>query len=402
MERTDRIREHALASILVRTAARDPDRVAIIYEGRSTTYRDLDQTVNRVAHALADRGVGRSDRIAMLAHNCQEFVELHFALAKLGAISVPINFMLTADEVAFILGHCSAKGIVVERSLLPVAARAVEVAGIAGSRSVLAVIDDGVGSVAPEWERFAVWRDHPNDRAPDVVVADDEPIQLMYTSGTESRPKGVTLTSRSLLWQYAAMIIDAGMSRDDIEVHALPFYHCAQLHCFLSPDIYLGATSIVLGGPDPALILATIEEHRANKLFCPPTVWISLLRHPDFDKRDLSSLAKGYYGAAPMPLEVHRELARRLPNVGLWNLYGQTEMSPLATLLRPNEQLSHPGSAGRAALNVVTQVVDDDDRPVPSGTVGEIVHRSPHAMLGYWDDPDKTADAFRNGLVPQR
>ena len=134
-----------------------------------------------------------------------------------------------------------------------------------------------------------------------------------------------------------------------------------------------------------------------TKLFCPPTVWIGLLRHPDFDRRDLSSLTKGYYGASIMPVEVLKELLQRLPGVSLFNFYGQTEMAPLATLLPPEEQVRKAGSAGRAALNVETRVVDDDDEPVAPGTIGEIVHRSPHAMLGYWNDPEKTAEAFRNG-----
>ncbi len=205
------------------------------------------------------------------------------------------------------------------------------------------------------------------------------------------------MTSRSLLAQYTTCAVDGEMTGDDVEVHSLPLYHCAQLHCFLTPDVWLGARSIVLGAPDPAQILATVERERATKLFCPPTVWIALLRHPDLDQRDLSSLRKGYYGAAIMPTEVLRELSRRLPQVRLFNFYGQTEMAPLATILRPEEQLTKPGSAGRAGLNVETAVVDDADQPVPPGTVGEIVHRSPHAMLGYWNDPDKTAEAFRNG-----
>src|SRR5207253_2731811 len=164
-----------------------------------------------------------------------------------------------------------------------------------------------------------------------------------------------------------------------------------------SVDVYLGATSIILRGPDPAALLATIEEESVTKLFCPPTVWISLLRHPDFDTRDLSSLRKGYYGASPMPVEVLRELRRRLPDVRFWNFYGQTEMAPLATILRPHEQVQHAGSAGRAALNVETRVVDDEDNELPPGEVGEIVHRSPQATLGYYLDEEKTAQSFRNG-----
>jgi fatty-acyl-CoA synthase len=174
-------------------------------------------------------------------------------------------------------------------------------------------------------------------------------------------------------------------------------YHCAQLDCFFSVDVYLGATSVILPGPDPALLLETIEREKATKLFCPPTVWISLLRHPDFDRRDLSSLRKGYYGASAMPVEVLRELLRRLPDVRLWNFYGQTEMAPLATILRPDEQLERAGSAGRAAINVETMLVDDDGRPVRAGEVGEIVHRSPHAALGYYNDEAKTEEAFRGG-----
>ena len=230
-----------------------------------------------------------------------------------------------------------------------------------------------------------------------MLVGDDDPVRLMYTSGTESRPKGVLLTSRALMWQYVSCVVDAAFDVADVELHSLPLYHCAQLDVFLGPNIYLGGTNIVLPAPDPGTLLRVVEREQVTKLFCPPTVWIGLLRHPDFDSTDLSSLRKGYYGASPMPVEVLRELQRRLPHVRLWNLYGQTEMSPLATMLPPEEQLSHAGSAGRAVLNVETRVVDDDDVPVAVGEVGEIVHRSPHATLGYYRDPDKTAEAFRSG-----
>jgi fatty-acyl-CoA synthase len=187
------------------------------------------------------------------------------------------------------------------------------------------------------------------------------------------------------------------MSADDVELHTMPLYHCAQLDCFLGVDVYLGATSIILPAPDPGTILRAIAEHRVTKFFAPPTIWIALLRHPDFDTTDLSSLRKGYYGASPMPVAVLREMRERLPDVDLWNFYGQTEMAPLATILGPTEQLEYAGSAGRAALNVETRIVDDEDQPVPAGTVGEIVHRSPHATLGYYRDPEKTVDAFRGG-----
>ena len=229
-------------------------------------------------------------------------------------------------------------------------------------------------------------------------VADDDPVRMMFTSGTESRPKGALLSSRSLLWQYVSCAIDGGMSADDVELHTLPLYHCAQLDCFLGTDVYLGATSIILPGPDPAAVLRAIEAAAGDEVLRAADGVDRAAAGPDFDATDLSSLRKGYYGASPMPVEMLEEIQQRLPDVDLWNFYGQTEMAPLATILGPDEQLAYAGSAGRAALNVETRIVDDDGpSDVPAGTVGEIVHRSPHATLGYYRDEAKTAEAFRDG-----
>lgn len=388
-------RRHPLGDVLRRTAVRFPTRRAIVWREQEETYQEFNAAVNRAASSLSERGVAKGDRIVLLSHNCREFVLLYFALAKLGAISVPINFMLNAEDAAFILGHSGATGLVVEDSLAPLAIDAVQRAGI--QDGVRGVIELGGGPLPSGWEGVNAWVTDGQDQEPDVLVADDDPLQLMYTSGTESRPKGVTLTSRSLIAQYVTAIVDGGMTEDDIEIHALPFYHCAQLHCFFTPDMYLGATSIILPRPDPTAMLEAIERYRVTKLFCPPTVWISLLRSLDLGRRDLGSLKKGYYGASPMPVEVLKEISERLPDVKLWNFYGQTEMAPVATILKPHEQVAKLGSAGKSGINVETSVVDDDDQPLPPGEVGEIVHRSPHAMLGYWNDPEKTAEVFRNG-----
>jgi fatty-acyl-CoA synthase len=385
-------RRHAIGDLPRRTAARYPDKPGIITEDRRLTFGEFDRAVNRCANALAGRGLAKGDRLALLSHNCWQYAVLAFATARLGVVLVPINFMLGAAEIAFILRHSSATAMVTEGALGATAEKAIESAGTPCS------VRGWIGAAVPDgWEDVDTWIDGGADSPIETLVADDDPVRLMYTSGTESRPKGVLLSSRSLISQYVSCAIDGGMSVEDVEVHALPMYHCAQLDCFLSVDVYLGATSVIVPGPDPATLLATIEREKITKLFCPPTVWISLLRHPDFDTRDLSSLRKGYYGASPMPVEVLRELQQRLPDVRLWNFYGQTEMAPVATILQPHEQLSHAGSAGRTALNVETIVVDDEDNELPPGSVGEIVHRSPHATLGYHDDEDKTADAFRNG-----
>ncbi|CAJ1582427.1 acyl-CoA synthetase [[Mycobacterium] wendilense] len=390
---TDRARQHAVGDIPRRTAARYAHKTAIIDGATTLTFAEFDQAVNRVANALLERGLRKGDRCAILSRNRWEYAVLSFATARIGVILVPINFMLNAEEVAYILEHSGAATVVAEAGLAETADGAIALQ----SGDVRRIMLDG-NDGHRDWEPFAELLSAPDTAPPFVSISDDDPVRLMYTSGTESRPKGALLSSRALMWEYVSCAIDGGMSHDDVELHALPLYHCAQLDCFLGPDIYLGATSIITAGPDPETVLALIEKHGVTKFFAPPTVWISLLRSPAFDTTDLSTLAKGYYGASAMPVEVLREIAERLPNVRLWNFYGQTEMSPVATILAPHEQLTHAGSAGRPVLNVETFVVDEHGEPLPAGEVGEIVHRSPHATLGYYNDPEKTAEAFAGGF----
>lgn len=391
----DTARQQALGDLPRRTARRTPDKLALVDGETRLSFAELDAVVDRTAAALQAQGLAKGDRLALLCHNSWQFAVLNFAAARAGVVLVPINFMLGAEEIAFILDHSGARTFVVEDALVPVAIDALAAAE-AGTVETRAVVRLHGGEVPDGWSDLQEWLDHDGAPTP-TLVGDDDPVRMMFTSGTESRPKGALLSSRSLIWQYVSCIIDGNMQPDDVELHTLPLYHCAQLDCFLGVDVYLGATSIILPGPDPAAILAAIAEHRVTKFFAPPTVWIGLLRHPDFDSADLSSLRKGYYGASPMPVEVLREIQSRLPDVDLWNFYGQTEMAPLATILGPAEQLEYAGSAGRAALNVETRIVDDQDQPVPAGTIGEIVHRSPHATLGYYRDEAKTAEAFREG-----
>lgn len=387
------VRSHALGDIPRRSARRHPDKAAIIDGDIGLTFAEFDELVDRAAAALRDKGFAPGDRIALLARNCWQYAVLAFATARAAVVLVPINFMLTADEIAFILDHSHVRGLIVDHDLVSTAAQAMARGGAVTTKVVLTT---GSQRAPAGWDDFALWLTTTTE-APEPEIHDDQVLRLMYTSGTESRPKAVMHSSRSLMANYVSSIVAGSMATDDVEIHSMPLYHCAQLDNFLATDIYLGATSIILPRPDPEMVLRAIEAHRATNYFAPPTVWIALLRSPVFDEVDLSSLRKGYYGASAMPTEVLLEIQERLPNLALWNFYGQTEMAPLASAMGPEDQRDHAGAAGRPAVNVETAIIDDSDHPVPRGTVGEIAHRGPHLMLGYLDDPLRTAEAFRGG-----
>ncbi|MGV3489389.1 MAG: acyl-CoA synthetase [Tuberibacillus sp.] len=389
-----RVRRNTLGDLLYRTRERYPDKQAIKYLDRQLTYTQLDDLVNQTAHAFVTNGMKQGDMVAVMSKNSLDFVVVNFALARIGAVMIPLNYMLTVEDLRYIINHAGVVGLMASEEYGPVLDEAASEANI---RHRYILDREEAIETKSGWSLLSQARKGEPIDFVDADIDDDDLAHVLYTSGTESRPKGVMLTHKSLISEYVSCIVDGHMAAGDILVHALPLYHSAQLHVFLGPSIYVGASGIILGAASPEMILKTIEEEKATQLFAPPTVWIALLRHPDFDRRDLSSLEKCYYGAAIMPREILKELAERLPNAKFWNFYGQTEVAPLATALQPDDQLRKLGSAGVATLNVQTRIVDDNGNEVARGEIGEIVHRTPHAMKGYLHDPEKTAEAFRDG-----
>jgi fatty-acyl-CoA synthase len=388
------LRRQTLGDLLHRSAMRTPRKLAIACGETCWSYAEFDRMCDRVAAGLAGRGIGKGDRVAILARNSHAFAALRFALARLGAVLVPINFMLKADEAAYILRHAGARMLATDSGLAELARAAA--AQDTAVRELVWLPSEEPGTPAEGMITFDALAasDAP---PPEVELGGTDLLQIVYTSGTESAPKGAMLTHDAVLWQYVSCVVDASIASGDLALHALPLYHCAQLDVFLGPSIYVGATNVITAKPVPENLLPLIARHRISSFFAPPTVWIALLRSPLFDQTDLSSLAKGYYGASIMPVEVLREIARRLPDVKLWNLYGQTEIAPLATMLGPDDQLRKPGSCGRAVLNVETRVVDDALRDVAPGAIGEIVHRSPQLLAGYFHDDERTQAVFEGG-----
>ncbi len=383
-------RRQSLSAMLRRSAARHGDRTAIICGETRWSYAEFDQRVSRLAAGFRKAGVKPGDRIAILARNSHVYMALRFAIARADAVLVPVNFMLNAEDVRYILEHSGARMLFVDRTTIDVAQDALtpEVERLLGIPGEHEAAPDGVAS----WEELLAEADGQLETS-----GGGDLLQIVYTSGTESRPKGAMLSHDSVLWQYQSCIIDCEWTRDTIAVHALPLFHCAQLDAMIGPALQVGARNIITGTPTPENLITLLAKHKATSFFAPPTVWISLLRSPLLDQNDLSSLVKGYYGASIMPVEILREIAERLPRLRLWNLYGQTEIAPVATILFPEEHASRVGSAGRPTQHVETRIVDDDMRDVAAREVGEIVHRSPQLLMGYWNNPEKTAEAFAGG-----
>ena len=385
-----RARLQSLSAMLRRSARRHGNKTAVICGEVEWSYEAFDRIVDRLARGLRDAGVRSGDRIAILARNSHAFIALRFAIARADAVLVPINFMLNPPDVHYILEHSGARFLFVDRTTLPIA----EKAAPASLEQIFGI----PGEIDPAPEGLTSWESLIVQSGPVAETrGGDDLLQIIYTSGTESRPKGAMLSHNSVLWQYQSVIVDCEWTADTVALHSMPLFHCAQLDNMIGPALQVGATNIITGTPTAENIRDLLARHRVTSFFAPPTVWISLLRIPERMPGDLPALVKGYYGASIMPVEILREIHGWLPGLRLWNLYGQTEIAPLATVLLPEEHAARLGSAGRPTLNVETRIVDDDMKDVGVGEIGEIVHRSPQLLTGYWNDPVRTAEAFAGG-----
>ncbi|MES4891551.1 acyl-CoA synthetase [Streptomyces sp. NPDC096012] len=365
--------------VLRRSARRTPARVAVEYGERRWTYEELDDAVSRAAAVLLAQGLTPGDRVAAYGHNSDAYLIGFLACARAGLVHVPVNQNLTGDDLAYIVGQSGSTLVLADPELagrLPHGPRVLPLRNSAGS--LLDRLPD-----APPY-------DGPEPRTEDLV-------QLLYTSGTTALPKGAMMTHRALVHEYLSAITALDLSAGDRPVHALPLYHSAQMHVFLLPYLAVGATNVVLDAPDGDRLFDLVEAGRVDSLFAPPTVWIGLANRPDFATRDLSGLRKAYYGASVMPVPVLERLRERLPGLAFYNCFGQSEIGPLATVLGPDEHEGRLDSCGRTVLFVDARVVDDKGENVPDGVPGEIVYRSPQLCEGYWDRPEETAEAFRDG-----
>ncbi|NWN87688.1 MAG: AMP-binding protein [Micrococcaceae bacterium] len=378
---------------LDRVATTQRDNIALKFQDRSWTYPALNQAVTIAAAKLRELGVAPGDRLAVMGKNSDTFLILFLAASRAGFIHVPINFALTGPELQYLIDDSSASTMIVddeyEETVRGIAATT-ELGHIMSMSKIREQIQAVLGD---EQALQKVLEQDDWDTSDETDLA-----QLLYTSGTTSAPKGAMLTHRALLAHYNGTIQSLEMTGQDNPLVAMPLYHSAAMHVFSVPYLMLGATIRLMRTPDIAEILQRIEEEHIGSLFLAPTVWVPLSQHPDLATRDLSSLTKAQYGASIMSVTVLQRLRADYPDIGFYNCFGQSEMSPLCTVLRPEEHDARPASAGRAISTVQLRVVDPatgDD--VGVGVPGEVQYRSPQLFSGYWNKPEQTEAAFMDG-----
>ena len=367
-----------------RHAHRSPNRVALKFEGRTTTYAELHRRIRELAAGLSERGVAQGDRVAMLMANRAEFVESLLAVNLLGAIAVPVNFRLSAGEVAHIVRDSGARLLFVDADLA---------AAVPAGQSLRCIV------IGEPWEGSEAYENVFSDGAPPVVGIDERDIALiMYTSGTTGAPKGAMLSHLNLLMQSLTLIRGWRLfGEDEVNLCASPLFHIAAIGS-VAPMLLIGATIVILpsGQFRAAAVLDLVEREQVTSLFLVPAQWQVLCADPDAPVRARSLRTVGW-GAAPAAVSLLEEMARTFPDAANVAVFGQTEMSPVTCLLDSRDAMTKIGSVGRPVPTVVARIVDDAMNDVEPGQVGEIVYQGPSTMAGYWNNPEATAAAFKGG-----
>ncbi|MBK0867992.1 long-chain-fatty-acid--CoA ligase [Saccharopolyspora sp. HNM0986] len=381
---------------IARHARKIPEAVALRSGERGLTYRQLDERLSRLADALIERGARPGDRVAVLGLNDIEVVESYLACGRLGAICVPINFRLVADEIAYALSDSGSVAAIVDAALAPAMGKAREkVPEVA----TCLVIGDDVTEAGPGAQRYEQALAEAAATAPDISVDEHSPAFIMYTSGTTGRPKGAVLSHYNLMLHAFSMMAHLGTPAGErVGMSGAPLFHIAGVSTIL-PNILLGGKTVLSrsGRFDPAEIVDTLERERVSDCFFVPAQWQAICAVPGIAERDLSALHRISWGAAPAATSLLRTMIETFPQAEVTTSFGQTECSPVTTLLRGEDALRKIGSVGTPMLNVEVRVVDDDMNDVPRGEVGEIVYRGPTVMREYWNKPAETAEVFRGG-----
>ncbi|MGW6708267.1 acyl-CoA synthetase [Streptomyces sp. NPDC054956] len=379
------MRNQGIGSWPARRGRRTPRRTALLHEGRSVGYAELDDRCTRLAHALRGAGVGRGDRVAYLGPNHPAYLETLFATGLLGAVFVPLNTRLAVPELLHQLRDSG--------SLVLVHAGTPEdrVAQLAAEAGLSTLFSVGPGPEPAYEELLAAASPEPIDEE----VGHEDVCLIMYTSGTTGRSKGAVLTHGNIVWNSLNVLVDTDLAGDEVSLVSAPLFHTAALNMSCLPTLLKGGTVVLESSFDAARSLRLVERHRVTRMFGVPTMYDAMAASPGWAGADLSSLRTLLCGGAPVPARTARAYLDR--GLAFVQGYGMTETAPGALVLDRADSLTHAGSAGVPHFFTDVRVLRPSGEETGPGEEGEVVVAGPNVTPGYWNLPEATEAAFLDG-----
>ncbi|MBM4309091.1 MAG: long-chain fatty acid--CoA ligase, partial [Deltaproteobacteria bacterium] len=382
-----------VGQVLTLTAHKFPNRIALICEGERMTYREFNDRVNRLANGLLCLGFKKGEKAAVLLFNSIPLVEIFFASAKTGGVFTPINFRFTAEEVFYILDHSDARFFIygeefseLVEKIRPRLKKVEFYFSIGGSAS----------SSAMDYETV-LKESLPQE--PKIFLSEEDECQLMYTSGTTGKPKGALLTHGNLLWNLFNTVLGREEKEGETSIVIGPLYHTAALNNHFLTRVAMAGTSILIKHFDPERVMEIIEKEKVTVISGAPAVYHLLLSLPERQYKT-GSITKCTTGASILPNETKERLVKLFPNLsGIYDVYGCTEATPSICILKAKDSLKKKECVGPAVPFLEVRIVDDQDRELPIGELGELICRGPNVMKGYYKDKEATQEALKGGWL---
>lgn len=378
--------------VLERNVERFPDKEALICGERRLTYRMVQKRVDGLAKGLQRLGIKKGDVVAILLYNCPEYIEITFAVNKLGGTWLPLNYRLAGAEIAYILNHSEAKLLISEMEFSPV---------IEGIRRDIPGVRKfiGIGGEVPQgWMSYdAVVKENEGATVSHALVDLDDLQRLMYTSGTTAHPKGVMITYGNLYWKNIGHILMFDLNPEDKTLVAGPLYHVGGMDLPATGTLYVGGSLIILKRFEPVVVLEMIQTEKITNTWFAPAMVNILFQEPTFDQYDVRSLRFIIDGGEKMPLPLINKIKEKFPSTWFADAYGLTETVSGDTFLSWDKVVEKIGSVGKPVVQLRVRTVDEQGKDVAPGQLGEIVLRGPKVFKGYWKNPEATAEALKNG-----
>lgn len=385
-----------LGLFLTRRAFLTPEKEAYVdsHSDLRLNFAELNERSNRIANAFTEAGLKKQERVGLLLMNSAEFMEAYFGLAKIGAVIVPLNWRLVADELEFILKDSGTTRLIFGEEFIDTVA---DLHG-RGDKTDIGQWLQVEGETEPAWfaESYQAFRDSGAGTEPATGAADDDMLYIMYTSGTTGLPKGVVHTHHTSIWAILTIAANTHYREDDRFLGALPMFHVGALTPF-SVNVYAGTTSVVMRSFTPLLAWQLLEREKITTSLMVPAMLNFMLQVPDFERFDYSNLRWVMTGAAPVPVALTRRYMEL--GVGVRQVYGLTETCGPACLMDADEALRKPDSTGKAFFHTSVRVVNEAGEDCAPGEAGEVLVGGPHIMREYWNRPEATAETIVDGWL---